>query len=193
RIEYKRTIITTQEQFENINENVKYFSGQYERGESGRFYEQYIYCDKCDDFCQEFHELLIVHDILGNELTSEQKAVSIILNQTTNYEFINIFKRDPKIAKHIMQLHKLHQIRKEEEEKEEIEKELCYKSFYELDDFWEEFNLRTAYSKTIKNKGSKSCVVLLNESGNLYLIEDEIFQKELRQNCLIINIGNFDL
>ncbi|CAG8785140.1 13064_t:CDS:1, partial [Dentiscutata erythropus] len=57
----------------------------------------------------------------------------------------------------------------------------------------EEFNLRTAYSKTIKNKGSKPCVVLLNESGNPYLIEDEIFQKELRQNCLIINIGDFDL
>ncbi|CAG8825540.1 2484_t:CDS:1, partial [Dentiscutata erythropus] len=53
----------------------------------------------------------------------------------------------------------------------------------------EEFNLRTAYSKTIKNKG----IVLLNESGNPYPIEDEIFQKELRQNCLIINIGNFDL
>ncbi|CAG8820996.1 26641_t:CDS:2, partial [Dentiscutata erythropus] len=50
-----------------------------------------------------------------------------------------------------------------------------------------------AYSKTIKNKGSKPCVVLLNESGNPYLIEDEIFQKELRQNCLIINIGDFNL
>ncbi|CAG8824816.1 11755_t:CDS:2, partial [Dentiscutata erythropus] len=112
-----------------------------------------ICCDKCDDSCQEFCELLIVHNTLGNELTSEQKgsekvkidekeqgsfekAVNIILDPTTNYEFINIFKQDPKMAKYIMQLHKLHQIRKEEEEKEEIEKELYYKLSYELDDFW---------------------------------------------------------
>ncbi|CAG8707902.1 15775_t:CDS:2, partial [Dentiscutata heterogama] len=52
------------------------------------------------------------------------------------YEFINIFKRDPKVTKHIMQLHKLHLTRKEEEEKVEIKKELYYKSSYELDDFW---------------------------------------------------------
>ncbi|CAG8802199.1 12809_t:CDS:2, partial [Dentiscutata erythropus] len=107
-IECKRTMITTQEQFENINEDVKYFSGQYERGESGRFHEQCyvqlnswmnfkqikeifenmsinimndfyggdknIYCDKCNDSCQEFRELLIVHDTLGNKLTSEHKG-----------------------------------------------------------------------------------------------------------------------
>ncbi|CAG8805294.1 18157_t:CDS:2, partial [Dentiscutata erythropus] len=185
-IECERTMITTQEQFKKVNEQgVKYFSGQYERGETGQFHEQYYVqlnswmnfkwikeifgnmsmnimnnfyggdkndcCDKCDDFCQEFRELLIVCDSLGNELNSEQKgpfifgeenfkekigtekvkidekeqgsfenAVNIILDPTTNYEFINIFKQDPKM----------------EEEKKEIEKELYYKSSYELDDFW---------------------------------------------------------
>ncbi|CAG8674535.1 14958_t:CDS:1, partial [Dentiscutata heterogama] len=32
-----------------------------------------IHCEKCDDACREFYELLIVCDSLGNELTSEQK------------------------------------------------------------------------------------------------------------------------
>ncbi|CAG8598196.1 11899_t:CDS:2, partial [Dentiscutata erythropus] len=162
-IKCKRTMITTREQFKKVNEQgVKYFSGQYERDETGRFHEQcYIqlnswmnfkrikeifenmsmnimnnfyggdkndHCDKCDDSCQELRELLIVCDSLGNELTSEQKgpfifgeenfkerignekvkidekeqggfekAVNIILDPTTNYEFINIFKRDPKM------------------------------------------------------------------------------------------------
>ncbi|CAG8646121.1 10542_t:CDS:1, partial [Dentiscutata heterogama] len=40
------------------------------------------------------------------------------------------------MAKHIMQLHKLHIIRKEKEDKEEIEKELYYNSSYDLNDFW---------------------------------------------------------
>ncbi|CAG8524095.1 6642_t:CDS:2, partial [Dentiscutata heterogama] len=157
-IEYKRTMITTYEQFKKVNEQgVKYFSEQYERGETGRFHEQcYIqlnswmnfkqikeifgnmihrecrcdysnldYCDKCDDSCQEFRKLLIVCDESGNELISDQKgsfifgefkerignekikvdekeqgefekAINIILDQSKGYEFINIFKRDPK-------------------------------------------------------------------------------------------------
>ncbi|CAG8708879.1 316_t:CDS:1, partial [Dentiscutata heterogama] len=188
-IECERTMITTHEQFKKVNEQgVKYFSGQYERGETGRFHEQCyiqlnswmnfkrikkvfgnmninimnnfyggdrsavdmrnysikkykrcsihrecrcdysnldICCDKCDDSCKEFRELLIVYDELENELTLEQKgpfifgefkerignekvkidgkdqggfekAVNTILDQSKGYEFINIFKRDPK-------------------------------------------------------------------------------------------------
>ncbi|CAG8854449.1 30612_t:CDS:1, partial [Gigaspora margarita] len=57
----------------------------------------------------------------------------------------------------------------------------------------EEYNFRLPYIKMVKNKGSKPCIILLNESVNPCNFESEKFLKELYKNCLIIKLESFDL
>ncbi|CAG8829820.1 41461_t:CDS:2, partial [Gigaspora margarita] len=138
------------------------------------YFDLNIHCNLCNDFCKEFCELLIVYDNSENELNPEDVGPFIFGDK--NFD-LNIGSKN-----------------KPEKNSEKIFENAVdlilnnnYKSIMIIGD------TLFAYVKTVKNKGSKPCIILLNELVNLCKFESNKFLKELYKNCLIINLGTFDL